>query len=195
MADLGALALFAFVSAATPGPNNVLLWAAGIQFGFRATLPHVFGISLGIGLMVLGVSAGLGALITAAPWIETTLGVIGSAFLLYLAYRIAGSRALDRPDSAEPLTLAEAVGFQFVNPKAWVFVVAAVGTFRPDSFGVVVGSLLTAATMMIVVIPSAAIWGAGGALLQGFITGGRAQRALNIVLALLLVATIAYIWI
>ena len=124
---------------------------------------------------------------------QTALGVAGSVYLLYLAYRIAGSRALQRPDGARPLTLGQAVAFQFINPKAWVFVTAAIGTFWPEDFSTATATALTAATMMVVVIPSAAVWGAGGAVLQRL--GGGNSRTLSTLLALILVGTVAYIWI
>ena len=87
MGELAGLAAFSFVRTVTPGPNNVMLWASGVQFGLRPTLPHVAGISIGIGTMAVGVAAGLGVLVTAVPEVELTLRVIGSLYLLYLAYQ------------------------------------------------------------------------------------------------------------
>ena len=89
MSDLVALVGFSIVSSVTPGPNNVMLWASGIQFGFRATLPHVIGTSIGIGTMAIAVAAGIGVLVTTVPQGELTLKLIGSLYLLYLAYQPA----------------------------------------------------------------------------------------------------------
>lgn len=195
MSDLAALAAFSFVAAASPGPNNVMLWASGIQFGLRPTMPYVYGISLGIGTMAVVVATGLGVLIANVPEIEVGLKVVGSLYLLFLAYKIAGSSVVKPSVIAQPLGLRQAIAFQYVNPKAWVFVVSALTAFRPDELPVVVGSVLMTLTMMIVVIPSAFLWAAGGTALKPLMTGRpRARRALNVVLALLLAATVAYIW-
>jgi threonine/homoserine/homoserine lactone efflux protein len=195
MSELAALAAFSFISAATPGPNNVTLWASGIEFGLRRSLPHVLGTSLGIGTMAVATAGGLGALIAAAPQLELAMKLIGSFYLLYLAYRIAGSRVAERSDLARPLRLGQAAAFQYVNPKAWVFVLAALTTFRPSGMPVMAGSGAMALTMMVVVLPSALLWVTGGTVLGRFISGGRNRRVVSVSLAVLLVATVAYIWV
>jgi threonine/homoserine/homoserine lactone efflux protein len=194
MGELGALIGFAFVSSVTPGPNNILLWASGAEFGFRRTIPHVVGTALGIGSMALAVAAGLGAIITTIPAVGLVLKVVGSVYLLYLAFRIAGARALERSDIARPFGLVQAATFQAINPKAWIFALGAITTFRPPQLPIVAGSLLVAITMMIVVVPTAALWAGGGGLLGTFIAGGRAHRIVSLCLAALLVATVAYVW-
>lgn len=195
MSELWALAAFSFVSAVTPGPNNVMLWASGVQFGFRRTVPHLVGITLGVGSMALVVATGLGVLITTVPALEIGLKVIGSAYLLYLAFQIAGGGGESRREVAQPLTLWQALVFQYLNPKAWVFVLAAVTTFRPPELQVVVGTLLMALVMMLVVVPCASLWAAAGTVLNQFLAGGRRSLVFRIVLGVLLAATVLYIWI
>lgn len=195
MDGLGALVGFSFVSSVTPGPNNILLWASGAEFGFRRTIRHVVGTALGIGSMALAVAAGLGVLITTIPQVEVAMKIAGSVYLLYLAYRVAGARALERGDLARPLGLLQAATFQAINPKAWIFALGAVTTFRPTDLPAMTGSILVALTMMIVVIPTAALWAGGGGVLSRFIDGGRAHRIVSLGLAALLAATVAYVWI
>lgn len=195
MSELAALAVFSFVSSVTPGPNNLILWASGVQFGLRPTLPHVIGTSIGIGTMAIAVAAGVGALVTTVPEVEFTLKVIGTLYLLYLAYQFAASGAIQRAEVARPLSLRQATGFQYINPKAWVFVLAAISTFRPPELPVAIGSALVVLTMMIVVLPTASVWAAGGTILNRVITSERAHRALSRGLAVILAATVAYIWI
>ena len=195
MGQLAALIGFSFISSVTPGPNNILLWASGAEFGFRRTIRHVIGTALGIGSMALAVAAGLGALITTVPEIGFVMKVAGSIYLLYLAYRIAGARALERADIARPLGLLQAAAFQVINPKAWIFALGAITTFRPTDQPIVVGSILVAITMMLVVVPSAALWAAAGGALSRFISGERSSRVVSLGLAVLLAATVAYVWI
>lgn len=196
MSELWALAAFSLVSAVTPGPNNVMLWASGVQFGFRRTIPHIVGITLGVGSMALLVATGLGVLITTVPALEIGLKVVGSVYLLYLAYQIAGGgSSRRRREVAEPLTLWQAMVFQYVNPKAWVFVLAAVTTFRPADVQVVLGIVLMAAVMMLVVVPCASVWAAAGTFLNRFLADGHRSRLFRVTLGVLLAATVLYIWI
>ena len=195
MSKLAALVVFSFVSAGTPGPNNLVLWASGAQFGFRATLPHVIGTSLGIGALAVAVAAGLGTLVTAVPAAQLLLKAAGSAYLLYLAYRIAVSRAMQGRHVARPLNLGQAIVFQWLNPKGWIFALAAVSAFRPPELPIAVGSAVVILTMMVVVIPSAAAWAAGGHVISRLMTNERAHRPLSVGLALLLAASVVQLWV
>ncbi|HYW22971.1 MAG TPA: LysE family translocator [Terriglobales bacterium] len=192
---LAALVAFAFVSSVTPGPNNAVLWASGAQFGFRRTLRHVFGTALGIGAMAAAVAAGLGVIVTAVPAAQVVLRVIGSLYLLYLAYQIARSGAIQRPDVARPLGLGHAAVFQCLNPKAWIFALSAVSAFRPAQLPIAAGSALVIATMMLVVVPTAAAWAAGGTFITRVVTGDRARRVLSVGLGALLAVSVVSLWI
>ena len=129
------LAGFAWVTCITPGPNNILLTASGARFGFRRTVPHVLGISAGMGLMLMLVAMGLGALFAQWPLLQTVLRVLGSGYLVWLGVAIARSAPLTggHADSAceeqAPWALHQAVLFQFINPKAWLMSISAIGSF------------------------------------------------------------------
>ena len=189
------LVAFSFVSSVTPGPNNVLLWASGAEFGLRRTFRHVIGTALGIGAMALAVAAGLGALIAGVPELAFAMRVAGSAYLLFLAYQIAGAHGLARADVARPLGLGQAAALQLINPKAWIFALGAVTTFRPPDLPVVAGSLVVAATMMAVIVPTAALWAGAGGAIGRLLTDERRRRAMSLVLAALVVATVVSVWI
>jgi threonine/homoserine/homoserine lactone efflux protein len=145
--------------------------------------------------MAVAVAGGLGALVAAVPAAALALKAIGSVYLLYLAVRIALSRAADRPEASRPLDLRRAAAFQALNPKGWVFVLAALGTFRPAGLPVAAGSALVIATMMLVVLPTAAAWAAGGTVIGRLLTSDRARHTLSLGLAALLAASVAYLWI
>lgn len=112
MSELVALVPFAFVGTVSPGPNNTVLWASGLRFGFRPTIPHVLGTALGIGVLVVGVAAGIGALLEAVPAAELVLKVVGSLYLLYVAYLVLGSGGVGRTEVSNPLTVWQAIAFQ-----------------------------------------------------------------------------------
>ena len=194
MDEFVALIGFSVVSSVTPGPNNILLWASGATFGLQRSLPHIAGTAAGIGAMAVAVAAGLAALITTVPWLEFAMKLGGSLYLLYLAYQIAGAAAIERRTVTRPLGFAQAAAFQLINPKAWVFALGAVTTFRPAELPIVVGSVLVAVTMMIVTIPTAGLWAAGGSLISPLLTNERRHRIVSGGLAALLAGTVIYVW-
>src|SRR5262249_19308779 len=136
MEAIAGLIGFSFVSSVTPGPNNILLWASGASFGLRRSVPHILGTAAGIGAMALAGVAGLGVVITVVPGVSLAMKLAGSAYLLYLAWQIARGGALERTTMARPLGLLQAAAFQVINPKAWIFALGAVTTFRPPALPV-----------------------------------------------------------
>ena len=186
---------FAFVSSITPGPNNVLLWASGATFGFRRTMPHVLGSAAGLGSMALASAAGIAALLVAVPALGVAMRVAGSAYLVFLAWQIARSGSMTAGSAARPMSLLESTAFQWVNPKAWIFALGAVTTFRPPDLDPVIGTLLVAGVMMAVILPSAGIWAAFGDALGALLERDRTRRVVSLVLAALVVATIVLVWI
>lgn len=195
MDTLLGLVAFSFVSSVTPGPNNVLLWASGAEFGLPRTVRHIIGTALGIGLMALAAAAGLAALITTVPGLAVAMKVAGSAYLLYLAVRVARAHGLTRGAIAHPLGLVQAVAFQVVNPKGWIFALGAITTFRPVELAPVAGSIVVAVTMMAVVVPTATLWAAAGGSVNRLLTSDRRRRAVSLALAALVVATVVSVWI
>ncbi len=195
MNELVALVAFAFVGTVSPGPNNTVLWVSGLRFGFRPTIPHIVGTALGIGTLVVGVAAGIGALLEAVPAASMVLKLVGSAYLLYVAVLVLGSGGIGGTEVSHPLNLWHAIGFQCVNPKAWIFAVAAVGTFLSPSPSRFTGIVLLTGTLMVVVVGSSSIWAAGGAALGRVVDDERTRRVVSIALAALLVASVVLIWI
>ena len=121
---------FAFVSSITPGPNNLMLLASGVHFGFVRTLPHMLGIGIGFTLMTFLVGLGLGEIFKLVPALYTGLKYLGAAYMLYLAWKIANSSPIRESETVgRPMTFLQAALFQWVNPKAWVMAVYAIVTY------------------------------------------------------------------
>ncbi|WAC44668.1 LysE family translocator [Pseudomonas sp. SL4(2022)] len=182
---------FAFVTSVTPGPNNMMLLASGVNFGLRRSLPHMFGISLGFMLLVASVGLGLGQLFEQVPLLYSVLRYLGAAYLLYLAWKIANSGAPDSQSNAagKPFSFLQAAAFQWVNPKAWIMAIGAITTYTPpDNF--VVNVLVIAALFALVNCPSVGLWTVAGSLLRNWLSNTRALRVFNISMALLLVASL-----
>ena len=129
---IAALAVYNFIMYVTPGPNNSILTASGIKFGFIRSIPNIFGIPSGHGLQLALVCLGLGSLFTYYPVLLDILRYVGAAYILYLAYKMFGSLNISKTeDRSRPLKYHEAILFQFVNPKAWVMCLIAWTAFAP----------------------------------------------------------------
>ncbi|MEL6610293.1 MAG: LysE family translocator [Pseudomonadota bacterium] len=120
------LYVFVFLGLFSPGPNVILLTASGARFGFRASIPHVLGVAVGVGITAGLTGLGIGALLVAAPALRTVLQIIAAAWILYMAWKLWSARATTQSkDTDRPFTFLEAVLFQWVNPKVWAIAVAA----------------------------------------------------------------------
>lgn len=181
---------FAFVTSVTPGPNNMMLLASGVNFGVRRSVPHMLGISLGFMLLVICVGLGLGQLFEQFPALYQVLRYAGAAYLLYLAWKIAGSGAPSAGESSgKPFTFLQAAAFQWVNPKAWVMAIGAITTYTPQQ-GFLFNVLVIAALFALVNCPSVGLWTVAGSLLRRWLEHPLRLRLFNIGMALLLVASL-----
>ena len=187
---LWALLLFVVVTLFTPGPNNTMLMTTGLNFGFRRGLSHLWGVALGFAVMVLAVGLGLGAVFQAYPAAYTVLKYVGAAYLLYLAWQIATAGGIEEgAASGRPITFLQAAAFQWLNPKGWVMAVGAVSTYAAVA-AFPYNMLLMAGLFGSLGVLSSASWLGFGTGLKRLLTSPRAVRAVNIIMALLLVASL-----
>ena len=192
-----AFSLFAFVSSITPGPNNLMLLASGMNFGFRASIPHMLGISSGFFVMLLGVGFGLGEIFARYPITYTAMKWTGAVYLVYLAWRIANAGAvadpaeqpIDEANRRVPLSFVGAALFQWVNPKAWVMAVSAFSIYIPATSGWVT-SVALSALFAAINLPCVSCWTLFGSQLRRWLKDPRYARFFNIVMAGLLVASL-----
>jgi threonine/homoserine/homoserine lactone efflux protein len=193
VAEFLPLVTFAVATAITPGPNNIMLTASGANFGFRRTLPHMLGVAIGFTIMVLAIGLGLSAIFERFPLIHQILRYGGGAYLLYLAYRIA--MAAPTPGAAQPaghpLTFLQAALFQWINPKSWMMAVGAISAYTTVGGNLMLESVLIAVTFGAIGLPSTALWAGLGVAIARLLRTRWALRAFNIAMALLLVASLA----
>ncbi|MBF8221060.1 LysE family translocator [Halomonas sp. 328] len=195
LAFLGPAALYMISMTITPGPNNVMLTASGANYGFLRTLPHIFGILGGCFLLFAGIALGLGLLFERFPLVQTALRLIGSAYLLYLAWRIATAPPPDlrRRGEGHPLTFWQAAAFQFANPKAWVMGLALMAGFLPEGGDTWVNALLLAAFAELVALPCIAVWAGFGTAIGRWLDSPRAWRVFNALMGALTAACVYFI--
>lgn len=186
-----ALLVYAFVTSITPGPNNLMLLASGVNFGFVRTIPHALGIGGGFLTLLLAVGFGLGTLLAAFPSLHLALKIAGGAYLLYLAWRIAMSRSMGSGSDGKgrPMTFLEAAAFQWVNPKAWVMAVSAMAIYTNPQ-APFLSVLIVALAFAAVNLPSVSTWAGFGTALRGFLSDPVRLKWFNIAMGLLLAATL-----
>jgi threonine/homoserine/homoserine lactone efflux protein len=190
---LGPVAWYVFVMAATPGPNNAMLTASGMNFGLARTWPHIAGIAGGLVVLMLLCGFGLGTVFATWPEAQTALAVAGSLYLLYLAWRIANAAAPTVEEGARPMRFIEAFGFQFLNPKGWVMSLTAV-TMMPALSSVPEKALTLGVLALLVGSPSMTVWALFGVAIARVFQRPNARRAINWSLAALLIATIPFMF-
>jgi threonine/homoserine/homoserine lactone efflux protein len=186
-----AFVVFAAVMYFTPGPNNVMLLSSGLTHGFRRTLPHIAGITIGMGFMIAAVGFGLGTIFVTYPLLQTILKYAGAAYLIYLAAVIAmsGAAPSGQDNRRGPMTFWGAAVFQWINVKGWVMVIgtitayAGIASFPWNITIQVMLSLLLGAV-------ACSTWALFGSALRPVLTSPRAVRAFNIVMAALLLASL-----
>ena len=191
---LTGLLLFAFVSSITPGPNNLMLLASGANYGFRRSIPHMLGISVGHSFMVVLVGVGLMGLFEAVPLAHDILTILGILYLLWLAWKIAHASAPGTADKrGKPFSFFQAAAFQWVNPKAWQMALTAITLYAPDrSFAAVT---TVAAIFACTNLPSISLWTVMGQNLRALLSNPLRLKVFNWTMAVLLVASlIPVVW-
>ena len=166
-----------------------------LKFVFSKSIPNVLGIPTGHGLQLALVCFGLGTLFIRYPILFDILRYVGSAYILYLAYKMFGSLNISKTeDRSRPLKYYEAILFQFVNPKAWVICTTAVTLYYPKNENIIVGTLFMVIMSTIVNIPSISIWAYGGSIIRQYLNNQKLKKFIEFVLAVMLIATAASVF-
>lgn len=184
-----ALAIFAFVSSITPGPNNLMLMASGANYGIWRSVPHMLGVGIGFTAMIVGVGAGLAQVFDAHPVSRAALRVISVIYLLYLAYKIATAAPInDENKHGQPITFLQAAAFQWINPKAWTMALTAITAYAPGTS--IHAVCLVALVFGVVNLPSISAWTVMGQQMAHVLTNRARLTAFNWTMAALLIASL-----
>lgn len=185
-----AAAAFCFAGALTPGPNNVMLLASGVNFGFARTVPHMVGVVAGYAFLILVIGMGLGQTVVDHPVAFEALRIAGALYMAWLAWKIATTRGGPKDDGrSSPLTFFQAAAFQWVNVKGVLLGISGVAAFtRPGDFTVTFTVLLVLATLATLV--SVLVWTSFGTGLRRLLADPRKARVFNVVMAVLLLASL-----
>ena len=186
---LFALISFYFVMYVTPGPNNAMVLASGLKFGFIRTIPHMSGITIGHVLQLILVCLGLGKIFLIFPQLQNILKILCAIYLLYLGYKIIGSFSKIKEDGSRPLRFHEAGLFQIVNPKAWTISSMVASGFLPEN-GNLFFSIFFIAMIALIICPlSISPWAAFGSAIRNLVRNNKIKALIEYFLAILLLIT------
>jgi len=184
-----ALATFYFTMFFTPGPNNAMLTASGMKFGFSRTLPHLLGISLGHVFQIGLTCFGLANLFLIYPQVQFYMKILCFLYLLYLGWRMIGSFSSIQKETGRPLKFYEASLFQFINPKAWSIAITVASGFFPNGENIFIGVAFVTITAAVINLPTCSLWALFGSGLRKFVNNENAKKSIEYLLAVLLVLT------
>ncbi len=186
---LFALISFYFVMYVTPGPNNAMVLASGLKFGFIKSIPHMSGITIGHVLQLILVCLGLGKIFLIFPQLQSILKILCALYLLYLGYKIIGSFSKIKEDGSRPLKFHEAALFQIVNPKAWTISSMVASGFLPEN-GNLLFSIFFIGMIALIICPlSISPWAAFGSAIRNLVRNNKIKALIEYFLAILLLIT------
>ena len=184
-----ALSAFYFTMFFTPGPNNAMLTASGMKFGFVRTLPHLIGIPLGHILQIGLTCFGLANLFLLYPQIQFFMKILCFSYLIFLGWKMVGSFSVIQKKTGRPLRFYEASLFQFINPKAWSIAITVASGFFPTEENIFIGILFVTITAAVICFPSICVWALFGSSLKKYISNYRVKKYTEYSLALMVVST------
>lgn len=194
--EYSALFLFTIATSITPGPNNLMIMTSGVNYGFRRSLPHLFGIDIGFTLMIIAVGLGMSQVFEQIPQVLIWLKLAGIFYLSYLAFRIATSptKPLVVDTLAEmkshPLSFLQAALFQWVNPKAWIMIVGAIVTYTTIDTDYTLQVGIIALFFLVFGTPCTFLWLSFGTALKRYLSSPKHLQIFNIVMASLLLMSL-----
>lgn len=188
--DLLPLMTYCFVMSSTPGPNNVMLATSGALFGYRRSLPQIFGTNSGVAVQTFITCLGLGSLFIAFPVLHQILRIAGALYLVFLAWKLSASALADARET-QPLSFVQAALFQAVNPKSWVKSITLASVFMPVGLSAPVGALLVAVVGLLIGFPTASMWALFGVSIRRLLTDPVKRRIFNLSMGAMLVVLAA----
>jgi threonine/homoserine/homoserine lactone efflux protein len=188
---IAAIFLFAIATSVSPGPNNIMVMSSGANYGIKQSFPMLAGICIGFPVMVITIGLGMGSIFKLYPEILIAMNIVGTLYLLYLAYLIgtASPQSIENNNS-KPLTFVQAALFQWVNPKAWIMATGAVSAYvtsQSDPFNQII---LIALVFFVISLPSVGVWLIFGVSLKSFMANRHKQKIFNMFMSMLLILSL-----
>ena len=189
LASLISFSMFALTAAVTPGPNNIMLAASGANYGFRRTLPHIIGICVGFGFLVIAGGLGLGTFLQNFPQFFSFVKLFALFFLLYLAWRIGTASSPEISKDSKPIRFHTAAFFQWINPKGLTVVISSIAAYTETATSIWQALPLMVLIFVLVTAIGTCLWALLGTLISEFLANKKHRVAFNITMAFLLLVS------
>ena len=188
--DILALSIFLFVGAFSPGPNNLLASYSGFNFGIKKTLPLIYGVTFGFPIVLIAVNSGLAIAFNQFPLFQDVLKILGSGFLIYMAYKIAVSSKSEKKEIKNPAKFFNMILFQFINPKAVLFAIMVISTFINTNENFLRDTIIVLSVAITFSFVSIFSWCLLGKFLRRFATNKKFVQTFNYVMSFLLIVCV-----
>ena len=188
--EILSIALFWFVAAYTPGPNNIVASYSGFNFGIKKTIPHILGTTLGFTSLVFLLTVGLINVFKLFPIIQIIIRYLGTLFLLYLAYKISFSEISTETKKENPVKFIETFLFQYLNPKGVMVAIVVVSTYVDLGENYINYATQVVVLALIFSGTSITLWTFIGKFLRKFATNEKFIKYFNYVMSVLLLLSI-----
>ena len=188
--EILSIALFLFVTAYTPGPNNVVASYSGFNFGITKTIPHIFGVTLGFTSLFLFLTIGLINIFKLFPFIQVVFKYFGTLFLIYLAYKISSTKVSDETKKENPVKFIESFLFQYLNPKGVIVATIVVSTYVETGENYITYAIQVVLLAFLFASTSIILWTFIGKFLRKFATNDKFIKYFNYAMSGLLLLSI-----
>ena len=184
------LILFGIATAFTPGPNNIMSSYSGFNFGFRKTIPLMLGVIFGWTAMLIVMASGLIVIFQKYLFLQDIIKVLGSIFLIYLAYKIAVSSNINSEKINKPVNFFDTFLFQFINPKGVIVAMITVSTFIDAQNNYLRDALIVITVYFFMAVFSVSSWCLLGKYLRNFATSQNFIKKFNYTMSFLLIVCV-----
>ena len=188
------LILFCCAAAFTPGPNNILGSYSGFNFGIRKSLPLILGVTFGYTSLLITLSAGLIIVFKNYPFLQDILKILGSLFLIYLAYKISFKNKLETKEIKNPVKFLNTFFFQYINPKGVIIAIICISTFVESGSNYLFHTMIVVIVSFIVSAASISSWCLLGKFLRRFATNKKFIQIFNYIMSFFLIVCVIIIY-
>lgn len=173
----------------TPGPNNAVASYSGFNFGIKKTIPLILGVGLGYTTLVILINFALISTFKQFPVIQEIIRILGTFFLIYLAYKIAASNTSQDEIKKNPVSFFDTFIFQFVNPKGVMAALTLISKFVSES-NYLMTSIMVIIVCSVTAFLSITTWTFLGKFLRKFATNNSFIKRFNYAMSFLILACI-----
>ena len=188
------LIFFSVAAAFTPGPNNIIGSYSGFNFGIKKSLPLILGVTFGYTMLIILAASGLNVVFSAYPILKTTIKVIGSIFLIYLAYKISFKNQIQKKKIKNPVKFIDTFIFQFINPKGVFAAITSISLFVELGENYVYHSIIVVVVSFVCAVASITTWCLLGKFLRRFAENKKFIQRFNYSMSISLIVCVILIY-